>query len=106
MHKSRSIVSSCVGSSESDTDEESTIENSHQRSPLAGYKYYDPPDMLGELLAGLHRLLMAKVLRWTIKRKKQVSIENCGERHPCRLNHRIIFVCTFAISEPPARLVP
>ena len=55
----------------SSRDEEPTLENSWQRtSTLKGSNTDSPPAQLGEVLAGLHILLVAKILR-KIKWKKE-----------------------------------
>ena len=53
-----------VSVGDSSSDEESTLENSWQRiSTLKGSDIDSPPAQLGEVVAGLYILLIAKILR-------------------------------------------
>ena len=61
-------ASASAGASEDGSDEDSTIENS-QRSNLTGRDITAPPEKLGEVFAGLHVLLVAKILRKKLKGK-------------------------------------
>ena len=47
----------------------SVIENSWQRTPLRGAHDAAPPEKMGELIAGLYILLVAKILRKVLKKK-------------------------------------
>ena len=55
---------------DSSSDEDSTLENNWQRTTLKGSDIDSPPAKLGEVVAGLHILLIAKML-WKIKKKKE-----------------------------------
>ena len=43
--------------------EDSVLENSFQRNPIHGFSDSALPEKVGELFAGLHILLVAKILR-------------------------------------------
>ena len=47
---------------DSSSDEDSTLENNWQRTTLKGSDIDSPPAKLGEVVAGLHILLIAKIL--------------------------------------------
>lgn len=60
--------------SESSGDEDAIVENSWQRNPLKGAGVIDPPEKLGEMLAGLYILLVSKILR-RIKKGKNIHLQ-------------------------------
>lgn len=54
----------------SSDSEDGAVENCHQRPPLKGYCSMGPPEKLGELIAALHCLVVAKILRRVSKGKE------------------------------------
>ena len=60
-----SVGDDCTDSS----DEEATVENSWQKPPLKGCDSFSPAEKLGELVSGLHILLVAKIMRKVHKKK-------------------------------------
>jgi hypothetical protein len=63
-------TSASINVSDSSGDEESVVENSWQRTTLKGSDIDSPSAKLGEVVAGLHILLIAKILRKIKKKKK------------------------------------
>ena len=60
-----SVSDDCTDSS----SEEATVENSWQKPPLKGCDESSPAEKLGELVSGLHILLVAKIMRKVHKKK-------------------------------------
>ena len=58
-----------IGGTLEDGSEEELIENSFQRPPLSGADYSCLPEKLGEVFAGLHILLICRILKRLAKKK-------------------------------------
>ena len=86
------MVSAHASGNES-SDEEAVIGNSWQRSELTGVNDQSPAEKLGQLVAGLYILLVAKIMRKVHKKKefrrefqvKEVPIDKANVTVMCTL---------------------
>lgn len=78
FHKDRVIMNGAGNVSEAETSEDEAFEASFQKNPLKGKDGSGPPEKLGELISGVHFVLVVKYLRKILRENRKPTCKAKG----------------------------